>query len=426
MLPVIYIPFYVLKGRVTIVFGLGLCGIIPLPMILFVNMGTMVGSIIFPINMIVDMLLKMTKMISNMETKVVEGMMTPMIKSLDSQIREMEIEKEDIPYQIQQIKALQIKDKAKILDSVNAVQGNDLSFKAELPASEEPLIQTEPSDEEEYEPYIVNVTDLVEKLSKIVYPKREPTTNNNTYGNNGSSTETAQWTQIDRNVATSTGTLNLSDNTVIKGASSIALSAFSNINGAAFTKYAAGGYLTNANSIKLNIKSRNLNIKNIPNDFINTIRKVSKSTGVPMIQYIIVAASESGFKNRPANSIGYGGYFGQGGGIGKGYGYSLEDQARSSVTESYKNAKKAAPGASVQDCLVLGYIYHHLPKLGTKYWKQTGGKIYSLDPNYIASHYKKIYPTISRVRLAEAIVVNICAQWLSAQAVSNSSLQQFF
>lgn len=177
MLPVIYIPFYVLKGRVTIVFGLGLCGIMPLPMILFVNMGTLPGSIIAPINMVVDMMLNMTKKMANMETKSIEAMLNPMIKTLDSQIREMEIEKEDIPYQIQQIKSLHIKGKSKVLDAVNALQANDMTFKAEMKAEDTPIIPVSPTEGDvDYDSYVLDEEAMARDLAQIkwdTYERRE-------------------------------------------------------------------------------------------------------------------------------------------------------------------------------------------------------------------------------------------------------------
>lgn len=52
-LPVIYIPIYCLKGDVTMLFGLGICGMFIYPMILFVNFNMEVRSILVPINMVV-------------------------------------------------------------------------------------------------------------------------------------------------------------------------------------------------------------------------------------------------------------------------------------------------------------------------------------------------------------------------------------
>ena len=226
MMPVIYIPFYVLSGRVTIVFGLGLCGIMPSPMILFVNLGTLLGSIIIPINMVVDMLIDMTKKLSNIETVTIDGMLSPMIATLDKQIRELEIEKEDIPYQIDQIKTLQIKGKKKVLDTINSVQGNDLTFKAELNAAEENLIIQEESS------FVEDTDDDINKAEKELNELVEATNStpsksyaeamlealNETAEDKKKEAqeykashpeETLTFTQVDRNIAASTGSITI-------------------------------------------------------------------------------------------------------------------------------------------------------------------------------------------------------------------------
>jgi len=191
---------------------------------------------------------------------------------------------------------------------------------------------------------------------------------------------------------------------------------FNNINVEAFRKYASGGYLSN---IKNNLKARTLNLKNIPINFLNTIRKVSQQTGVPVGFFVLVAASESGFVDAKSNSIGYGGYFGQSTKNGVGYGAPLEKQALE-VAKTFKNVKNASPGAGYHELLVLGYIYHHLPAVGSRYWKQTNGKIFSLDPDYIYNNIKGCYGGGSATRYAEAITVNVVAQYLAEQIVSNN------
>lgn len=135
LMPVIYLPIFVLKGRIEIVFGLGICGIMIMPMILFVNQSTLNGSVIPPINLIVDMLIMVCEQLKNMQVKQVELTLAPMLKMLDDQIADMEAEYADIPYQISEIKRIsgtkKIRDKAKLL------LGNDISFKAEMNAEED-------------------------------------------------------------------------------------------------------------------------------------------------------------------------------------------------------------------------------------------------------------------------------------------------
>ena len=113
LLPVIYIPFCVIKGRVTLVIGLGLCGIMSLPMLLFVNLGALNGSLIPPINMLVDCIMNLCTMLTNLEDKAITSALAPMIKSLDKEINDLESSRDDIDYQINEIRSLGNNHKAK-------------------------------------------------------------------------------------------------------------------------------------------------------------------------------------------------------------------------------------------------------------------------------------------------------------------------
>lgn len=122
LLPVIYIPFCVIKGRVTIVMGIGLCGIMPLPMILFVNIGALNGSLIPPINMLVDCIMNLCMTLTNMEDKAITSALAPVIRSLDKEIIELESSRDIIEYQINEIRSLSNNHKAKsTLDSLSSV-----------------------------------------------------------------------------------------------------------------------------------------------------------------------------------------------------------------------------------------------------------------------------------------------------------------
>jgi hypothetical protein len=127
LLPVIYIPFCVIKGRVTIVMGLGLCGIMPLPMILFVNLGALNGSLIPPINMLVDCIMNLCMTLTNMEDKAITSALAPVIRSLDKEIIELESSRDDIEYQINEIRALSNNHKVK--STFNTLSGIDETTK---------------------------------------------------------------------------------------------------------------------------------------------------------------------------------------------------------------------------------------------------------------------------------------------------------
>lgn len=127
LLPVIYIPFCVIKGRVTIVMGLGLCGIMPLPMILFVNLGALNGSLIPPINMLVDYIMNLCMTLTNMEDKAITSALAPIISSLDKEIIELEGSRDDIEYQINEIQSLNSNHKVK--STFNSLSGIDETTK---------------------------------------------------------------------------------------------------------------------------------------------------------------------------------------------------------------------------------------------------------------------------------------------------------
>lgn len=95
-LPIIFIPFVVLSGRVITVIGLGLCGICPMPMVLFMNVGDVPGFIIPTMNIAVDMLKKLAEMSLNLGMDGVKQIVVGLIKAMDMKIN-------DISDRIQQI-----------------------------------------------------------------------------------------------------------------------------------------------------------------------------------------------------------------------------------------------------------------------------------------------------------------------------------
>lgn len=200
----------------------------------------------------------------------------------------------------------------------------------------------------------------------------------------------------------------------------------SKLNIEAFRKYAAADKhgTVYCGNILTSTKNRTINLNAVPKNFIDTCRRVSQETGVPLGFYILVSASEAGFRDAPTNAYGYGGYFGQMTSKGIGYGAPLEVQAKGDVTSNYKKAKAASPGASLAELLALGYISQQLPAVGWHYWKQTGGKIWSVDPDYIASNCISCYSALSNkaVTLAEALMINVAAQYMALQIASHPEL----
>ena len=146
-------------------------------------------------------------------------------------------------------------------------------------------------------------------------------------------------------------------------------------------------------------------------------KNYSQKTGLPVAALILVGKSESGFKNEPKNSYGYGGYFGSKAGPEGSF-----DQQADTVKRSFETAKNNSPGADDLATLVLMYISHHLPAVGSKYWNQTNGKIWSADPDYIAENACNCWPPLrgKAVTLAEHIMCQLAAQYMALQLRSKS------
>lgn len=178
------------------------------------------------------------------------------------------------------------------------------------------------------------------------------------------------------------------------------------INWTACEKYSAGSYRNYRNSVL----SRT--IKTVPSDFLSKAKSYSQKSGVPVGVIVAAGQSESNFKNCPKNKYGYGGYFGS----KRGPEGSFDEQA-DTVKMSYNNAKNNSPGADDLALTVLMYITHHLPAVGSKYWKQTSGKIWSTDPDYIISNATACYPALGSkaVTRAEHLLINLSAQYMALQ-----------
>lgn len=86
LLPIIFIPIYPMPGRVTVLFGIGLCGMCPLPMIYFVNMSDTPGFMIPLINILVDMLKQIPPKIMNMSNDIIKESLNATIKGNNEKI----------------------------------------------------------------------------------------------------------------------------------------------------------------------------------------------------------------------------------------------------------------------------------------------------------------------------------------------------
>ncbi len=177
------------------------------------------------------------------------------------------------------------------------------------------------------------------------------------------------------------------------------------------SKYGAGAYTNFKGALANRV------ISSVPSDFLSMAKNYSQKTGLPVAALILVGKSESGFKNEPKNSYGYGGYFGSKAGPEGSF-----DQQADTVKRSFETAKNNSPGADDLATLVLMYISHHLPAVGSKYWSQTNGKIWSADPDYIAENACNCWPPLrgKAVTLAEHIMCQLAAQYMALQLRSKS------
>lgn len=110
-MPIIYIPFVVIKGRITIVIGLGICGICPLPMTLFVNLSDMPGSLIPAINISVDVLKGLVSMIPSLSVMPIKETIQSMITIQDTMINELKEKKKEIEENIEKLQSSVSTDK---------------------------------------------------------------------------------------------------------------------------------------------------------------------------------------------------------------------------------------------------------------------------------------------------------------------------
>ena len=103
MMPIIYIPFYVINGRVTVVIGMGICGICPLPMMLFVNFGDIPGSLIPTLNLAVDSLRGISSVIMNNVGNPLKSAIKTKIEIQDKKLSGLERKKIDLKNKILEI-----------------------------------------------------------------------------------------------------------------------------------------------------------------------------------------------------------------------------------------------------------------------------------------------------------------------------------
>jgi len=104
-MPIIYIPYTVLYGRVTVVIGVGICGICTLPMLLFVNLGNIPGSLMPALNMLIDMMKMLCKLIMSKADQSSKLSANMLITMQDQIINQLKLEKSNLENQIYILKS---------------------------------------------------------------------------------------------------------------------------------------------------------------------------------------------------------------------------------------------------------------------------------------------------------------------------------
>lgn len=103
-LPIIFIPIIVLCSRVILVIGIGLCGIVPMPMFLLMNVSDIPGFAIPILNTMVDMMKGLSSMIMSLGQKSVKEMIKIAIKKEDDKINQINDEIKKINQEITNLK----------------------------------------------------------------------------------------------------------------------------------------------------------------------------------------------------------------------------------------------------------------------------------------------------------------------------------
>jgi len=104
LLPIIYVPIYFLSGSVSVLFGLGICGIAIWPMILNINNTAFNSTTLIPITLAIDFIKKKLNDMKGMGVKSLTVSAKPLIKLCDSEIYEIENQLDTVGLQIGLIK----------------------------------------------------------------------------------------------------------------------------------------------------------------------------------------------------------------------------------------------------------------------------------------------------------------------------------
>lgn len=103
-LPIIYVPIYFLSGSVSVLFGLGICGIAIWPMMAFINNTAYSTTTLLPITLAIDFIKKKLDELANSSVSTLSALVKPLILKCDDEIYQIEEDIKNVKIEISDYK----------------------------------------------------------------------------------------------------------------------------------------------------------------------------------------------------------------------------------------------------------------------------------------------------------------------------------
>ena len=108
-LPIVLIPIKYIQGEVSVLIGLGICGIAIYPMVLMMNLSNQKQSMLIPLNNILNLMRKTIIDLKNAEMlNISKSIINPIIKNINEKIKNTKIDIKNIKDEILKFKSLEI------------------------------------------------------------------------------------------------------------------------------------------------------------------------------------------------------------------------------------------------------------------------------------------------------------------------------